>query len=67
MKGATADARLDAEKHIAELEKKIDSGKKKLREIGDAAEDAWEDLAKGLDEAWDGVSGGIKRVLARLK
>jgi len=66
-KGATAGARLEAEKHIADLERKLDSGKKRLREIGDAAEDAWEDLAKSLDDVWDGVSGGIKNVLARFK
>jgi len=31
------------------------------------AEGAWEDLAKGLDDAWDDVSGGIKKVFARFK
>ncbi len=38
-----------------------------LAGIGEAAEDAWENLAKGLDDAWDDISGGIKKVFARFK
>jgi hypothetical protein len=66
-KGASADARLEAEKYIAELETQIGVAKKKLAEIGDAAEDAWEDVTKNLDDMWDGISGGIKDVFARFK
>jgi F0F1-type ATP synthase membrane subunit b/b' len=66
-KGASADARLEAEKQIGELEKKIDAGRQMLAGIGEAAEDAWEDLARGLDDAWDDVSAGIKKVIARIK
>ena len=66
-KGASADARLEAERQIGELEKKVDAGRQMLAGIGEAAEDAWENLAKGLDDAWDDISGGIKKVSARFK
>lgn len=66
-RGASADARLEAEKHMDSLEKKLDAAKKKLADMGDVAEDAWEDLTKDLDATWDDISGGIKTVLARFK
>ena len=66
-KGASAGARLEAEKQIGELEKQLNAARKKLAEIGDAAEGAWEGLAKGLDDAWGDFSGGIKKVFARFK
>jgi chromosome segregation ATPase len=66
-KGATADARLDAEKRIGDLEEKLDAAKKRIADIGDAAEDTWEELTKSLDSAWDDIAGGIKNALARFK
>jgi len=59
--------RIEAEKQIAALEKKLDESKKKLAEIGDAAEEAWADLARGLDDAWTDISGGIKGIIDSLK
>ena len=65
LKGSSADARLEAEKHIRELEKQIDTGRKKLAELGDSAEEAWTKLAKGLDQAWEDTSERIKTFIAR--
>ncbi len=65
LKGSSADARLGAEKHIRELEKQIDAGKKKLTELGDSAEEAWTKLGKGLDDAWEDTSQRIKTFLDR--
>ena len=66
-KGASADARLEAERHIDQLEGMIEVGKKKLAELGDAADDSWDDLAKTLDNAWKDVAGGIQKALDRFK
>ncbi len=67
VKGAAADARLDAQEDLDALESKYEAAKKKLAELKDAGEDAWEDFTKGLDEAWDDISGSVKKVLARFK
>ncbi len=66
-KGASADAKIEAERHIAELEGAIEAGRERLSKLGDAAEEAWQDLARSLDAAWEEVSDGIKKVMARFK
>ena len=65
-KGASADAKIEASKAVDELESKYQVAKKKLDLLVDAGEDAWEDIAKGFDNAWDDVSGAVKKVFARL-
>jgi hypothetical protein len=65
-KGAGADARLEAEKQIGELEEKLRKAKRKLAEVAAAAEDVWEDVAKGLDDAWEDVSSSAKRLFSRF-
>jgi chromosome segregation ATPase len=65
LKGSSADAMLGAEKHIRELEKQIDAGRRKLTQLGDSAEEAWTKLGKGLDDAWQDTSQRIKTFLDR--
>lgn len=65
-KGAGADARLEADKAVGELEKKYTAAKKKLEQLGDTAEDAWDDVAKGFDDACDDVGGAVKKFFGRL-
>ena len=54
-KGVGAAVRLEAEKQIGELEEKLRKAKRKLAEVADAAEDAWED-----------VSSSAKRLFSRF-
>ena len=66
VKGATADARLDAERELKGLEAKLDEAKQMLAQIKDAGEDAWEDLTEGLENAWDDVAGAAKKIMGRF-
>jgi hypothetical protein len=65
LKGASADVRLDLEKQIAKLDKKLTAARRKARSLSESAEDAWSDLAKSIDDAFDGVAGGIKAFFSK--
>ena len=61
LKGASADARLDAEKQIDELQSKLAAAKAKAAELADAGEDAWSNLTKDLDDKVEGFASAVKR------
>ena len=65
VKGAGADAELEASDAITELEGKYERAKRRLRDVAEAGEDAWEDLTKGFEEAWDDVSSAVKKAFGR--
>lgn len=64
-KGASADAELEARRALDEVESKYEAAKRRLGELLDAGEDAWEDVSQGFESAWDEVSGAAKRLFAR--
>lgn len=66
-KNATADARLQYEKQVGELEKKIDETKIKLKELTAAGEDAWEHIKHDVEGMWGRVSAAVKDAAAKIK
>ena len=64
---AEADAKIQYEKQIAELRKQRDEAEAKIKEIGDASDDAWQEMKKGLDSAWDSMSSAFEKAMARFK
>ena len=59
-RGASADARLELEKHIAGMEKNLEVARKKASELAGAADDAWSDLTEGLDAAFGGMTSAVR-------
>ena len=51
--GASADAQLEINKQIRDLESKIEEGKVKLSELAEAGEDAWESIKDSVKSAWE--------------
>ena len=51
--GASADAQLEINKQIRDLESRIEKGKAKLSELAEAGEDAWESIKDGVKSAWE--------------
>ena len=51
-KGAQAEARVEYEKQLEALRRQRDEATEQMRKIQAAAGDAWQDLARGADEAW---------------
>ena len=65
LKGAKADAQVDLERQVREIDKKLAIAKKRTRELADAADDAWSDVTRGLDDAFEGMTGAVKRFFSR--
>jgi uncharacterized protein YhaN len=64
---ATAGARLEYEKALAELRERREMAKKKLDELRRASDDAWEDLKDGVEDAWKAVGDAMKKLRSKLK
>jgi len=65
LKGASADARLDLEKQIGAMEKQLAAARRKAGELADAADDAWSDVTRELDDAFEGITSAVKDFFSR--
>jgi chromosome segregation ATPase len=65
--GASADAQLKMNTQIEALEGKIEEGKAKLAEIGEASEGAWESIKEGVESAWDSMKSAFSDAAAKFK
>jgi uncharacterized protein YhaN len=66
-KSSAADARIKNAKQVEELEQKINATKAKLKELGEASDDAWEQLKVGVESAWGALSAAIRNAAAKFK
>lgn len=66
-RSSAAGARLKYAEQIEELERKFDATKTKLKELGEASDDAWEDLKDGVESAWGALSAAIRNAAAKFK
>jgi flagellar motility protein MotE (MotC chaperone) len=66
-KSSAADMRIKHSKQVDELEQKVDATKAKLKELGVAGDDAWEQLREGVESAWVTLSAAIQNAAAKLK
>lgn len=64
---AEADAQLEYYKEIEELRTKQEIASKKLAELKEAGEDAWEDLKAGIESAWDSLGNALKSAASRFQ
>jgi hypothetical protein len=64
---STADARIKHAKQVDELEQKVDATKVKLKELGEASDDAWKQLKVGVEAAWGALSAAIRNAAANFK
>ena len=65
--GTSADAQIKMNKHIREIESKIEEGKSKLSELATAGEGAWETVKDGLESAWDSLRSAISDATSKFK
>ena len=63
---AEADARLDYYEQIEELRAMQDDAKKRLVELQQASDSAWQDLKAGLDSAFDSLGSALRRAASRF-
>ena len=66
-KSSTADARVEYAKQLDHLEQGVEATKAKLKELGEAGEDAWEHLKDGVESAWGTLSAAVRDTAAKFK
>jgi len=64
--GMSADARVEADKHLQTVEKKLEEGKNKLGELAKAGDDAWEAVKGNVETAWGALKDAVRDVSSKL-
>ena len=63
----TAEAKDKHDKHVAELEQKLDVTKVKLRELGEAEEHVWESFKDGVESTWGTLQSALQDAIENFK
>ncbi len=66
-KSLTADARIQHAKQVDDLEQRVDAMKAKLKELGNASEDAWEQLKDGVENTWGTLQSAVQDIVTNFK
>lgn len=66
-KSLTADARIKHAKQVDDLEQRVDAMKAKLKELGNASEDAWEQLKDGVENTWGTLQSAVQDIVTNFK
>ncbi|MBA3007110.1 MAG: hypothetical protein KKB91_11715 [Proteobacteria bacterium] len=59
-KGLAADARIKHSQLVEDLEQKSAATKKKLKALGEASDDTWEELKDGVESTWAKLQAALK-------
>lgn len=65
-KSSVADARIKYATQLDDLEQGVEATKAKLKELGEANEDAWEHLKAEMESAWGALRDGVRDIAAKL-
>jgi hypothetical protein len=66
-KNLSADTQIKYEKHVDSLEHGVEGAKQKLKELGEAGEDAWEHLKESLERSLRAVKNTVGDIAAKFK
>lgn len=65
--GAKADAQIEMNKHIRELDHKVHEAGAKLAELAAASEEGWDTVRKNVETTWDALKAGVSAAAAKFK
>ncbi|MCX5876746.1 MAG: hypothetical protein NT087_10735 [Deltaproteobacteria bacterium] len=65
-KSSVADVRIKYAKQIDDLELGVGTTKVKLKELGEAKDDVWENLKAEVESAWGALRDGVRDIAAKL-
>jgi len=66
-KSYAADVSIKYAEQVDDLEKKAEFAKSKLKELGEASEDAWERFKGGVESAWNTLNVAVRDTAAKFK
>ncbi len=55
-----AQAQLDLKTHFDTVDSRYQAARSKLRDIGDAAEDTWEDMKRNAENSWNDFKSSVE-------
>jgi hypothetical protein len=61
------DSRLEHAKLVAELQRKADATRAKLKELGEADDNAWELLMDGMENTWSDLQSTLENTVTTFK
>lgn len=64
---AEAEARAGYHQQIEDLRSKRDNAKRKMAELQQSGEGAWEDMKAGVEMAWDAIGEALDSAKSRFK
>ena len=62
-----ADVRVEFDAQIAALRSRRDDARKKLEQLQNAGEGAWQDMKAGMEMAWDAIGEAVDSAKSRFK
>lgn len=65
--GAKADAQIEMNKHLKELDRTMHEAGAKLVELAAASEGAWDSVRKNTETTWEALKAGINAAKAKFK
>jgi Ni,Fe-hydrogenase III large subunit len=65
--GAKADAQIEMNKHLKELEHRMRDAGDKLAELAEASEERWDSVRKNVERTWDALKAGVGAAAAKFK
>jgi hypothetical protein len=65
--GAKADAQIELNKHLKELDKRMHEAGLKLSELAAASEEGWTSVKKNVETTWDALKAGVVAAKSRFK
>jgi uncharacterized protein YfiM (DUF2279 family) len=64
---ANADAQIEMNKHVKELDRRMHEASAKLSELAAAGEGAWDSARKNVETTWDALKAGVNAAAAKFK
>lgn len=64
---SSANAQLDLNKLVDQLNAKVQVASTKLAELSNASADAWESVKSGVESAWDSLKSSMHEAVAKFK
>lgn len=65
--GAKADAQIEMNKHVKELDQRMHEASAKLAELTAAGEGAWDSVRQNVEKTWDALKAGISAAKVKFK
>jgi uncharacterized coiled-coil protein SlyX len=59
-KAMPAEAQIEFNKRVEQLEDKVTASRARLNEFGDATEETWKSMKAGMESAWHSITDSVK-------